>query len=95
MLSKTTRLEKEPRDKPPADEKIVLVIGATGLPGDFLPSALIEEKTASFLRLVCFSHHLNVDKPADMTRIRKNLIDLGLWKGYVLERLEILVKTWR
>lgn len=68
----------------------VLLTGVTGYLGAFLLKSLVENTTAHIICLVRFPEPVENCAPAGMARIRKNLIDLGLWDDSILERMEIL-----
>ncbi|KAF4634176.1 hypothetical protein G7Y89_g3934 [Cudoniella acicularis] len=68
----------------------VLLTGATGFLGAFLLTDLLENTSARILCLVRFTDPTEEDAPAGVARIRKNLLDLGLWHDSILERIEVL-----
>ncbi|KAF4119351.1 Acyl-CoA synthetase (AMP-forming)/AMP-acid ligase II [Geosmithia morbida] len=68
----------------------VLLTGSTGYLGAFLLKSLIENTSAHILCLVRFTEPTEDCRPAGMARIRKNLIDLGLWDDSILDRVEIV-----
>ena len=72
------------------DASTVLLTGATGFLGAFLLTDLLEHTNARIICLVRISDPTEDDKPAAIARIRKNLLDLGLWKDSILDRIEIL-----
>jgi thioester reductase-like protein len=69
---------------------IVLLTGATGYLGAFLLKDILESTSARILCLVRFGDPAKDDTPAGIARIRKNLLDLGLWHDSILERIEVL-----
>ena len=75
---------------PLSDANTVLLTGATGFLGGFLLSDLLESTSACIVCLVRFNNPSEDDKPAGMARLRKNLLDLGIWKDSMLDRIEIL-----
>lgn len=95
-LRTDSRLDKD--IEPPDDAKIVslknadtvLLTGATGFLGAFLLNDLLENTSAQILCLVRFNEPSEADIPAGIGRLRRNLIDLGLWRDSIMERVEIL-----
>ena len=87
-----------PDIKPPLKSKIrslkeaqtVLLTGATGFLGAFLLNDLLESTSAHIVCLVRFTDPSGDDLPAGVAKIRRNLIDLGLWRDSIMERVEIL-----
>lgn len=72
------------------DAETILLTGATGYLGAFLLKDLLENTTAQILCLIRFPDP-NVDcRPAGTARIRKNLIDQGIWNDAMLERMEVV-----
>lgn len=94
-LRKDTQLE---RDIEPGNAQIcaaksadtILLTGATGFLGAFLLNDLLENTSAQIICLVRFSDPSEDDVPRGIARLRKNLIDLGLWRDSVMERVEVL-----
>ncbi|KAJ9657985.1 hypothetical protein H2198_003953 [Neophaeococcomyces mojaviensis] len=86
------------RDIQPSKAKIcslkeantVLLTGATGFLGAFLLNDLLESTSAQIICLVRFNDPSVEDIPGGIARIRKNLIDMGLWRDSIMERVEIL-----
>ncbi|OQO03789.1 hypothetical protein B0A48_10429 [Cryoendolithus antarcticus] len=72
------------------DAKTVLLTGATGFLGAFLLNDLLESTSAQIICLVRFGDPTGDDIPAGIARLRKNLIDHGLWRDLIMERVEIL-----
>lgn len=72
------------------DAKTVLLTGATGFLGAFLLNELLEGTSAQIICLVRTPDSSEEDKPSATARLRKNLIDLGLWRDSIMERVEIL-----
>lgn len=68
----------------------VLLTGATGFLGSFILNDLLENTSAKILCLVRFSEPSDDDVPAGIARIRRNMIDYGLWRDSIMERVEIL-----
>lgn len=84
--------------KPPADAAIksvtavdtVLLTGVTGFLGAFLLHDLLENTSAKILCLVRFTDPEEDDQAGAVARIRRNLLDLGLWRDTIMERVEVL-----
>ncbi|KAF7718484.1 Short-chain dehydrogenases/reductases family protein [Penicillium ucsense] len=72
------------------DADTVLLTGATGFLGAFLLSDLLESTTAKIVCLVRFNDPEDDDQASGVARIRRNLLDLGLWRDTLMERVEIL-----
>jgi amino acid adenylation domain-containing protein/thioester reductase-like protein len=72
------------------EAKTVFLTGATGFLGAFLLSELIESTSARIVCLVRFNDPSEDDQPAGVARLRRNLLDLGLWRDSMLDRIEIL-----
>lgn len=72
------------------DAKTVLLTGSTGFLGAFLLNELLESTSAKIICLVRSPDALEEDKPSCTARLRKNLIDLGLWSDSIMERVEVL-----
>ncbi|KAF2736445.1 putative NRPS-like enzyme [Polyplosphaeria fusca] len=72
------------------DAHTVLLTGVTGFLGAFLLSDLLENTSAHIICLVRFSDPSQDDQPAAIARIRRNLLDMGLWYDTIMERVEIL-----
>lgn len=68
----------------------VLLTGVTGFLGAFLLGDILESTPARVICLVRFHEPKLSDRPTGMARLRKNLVDLGLWKDSILDRIEIL-----
>ncbi|TAQ85771.1 hypothetical protein B7494_g5917 [Chlorociboria aeruginascens] len=68
----------------------VLLTGATGFLGGFLLSDLLENTSAKIICLVHFTDPSSGDIPAGIARIRKHLLNLGLWCDSILDRIEVL-----
>ena len=95
-LRKDTQLEREIEPMAGAkmvalkDADTILLTGATGFLGAFLLNDLLESTSANILVLVRFAEPSADDIPGGIARLRKNLIDLGLWRDSIMERVEIL-----
>ncbi|KAF2478870.1 hypothetical protein BDY17DRAFT_305963 [Neohortaea acidophila] len=84
--------------KPPTGSKIislksaetVLLTGATGFLGAFLLNDLLESTSARIVCLVRFRETGEDQIPAGIAKLRRNLIDYGVWKDSIMERIEIL-----
>ncbi|KAJ0299344.1 hypothetical protein COL516b_009224 [Colletotrichum fioriniae] len=72
------------------DANTVLLTGATGYLGAFLLKYLVETTSAHIICLVRFTDPTDEMRAAGMARIRKNLIDLGIWEDSLLDRMEVL-----
>lgn len=68
----------------------VLLTGATGFLGAFLLNDLLDSTSAKIICLVRFNDASEADQPEAIARIRRNLLDLGLWRDSIMERVEIL-----
>lgn len=68
----------------------VLLTGTTGYLGAFLLKTILESTTAHVLCLVRFTEPSGDARPAGMARIRKNLVDLGIWDDGMLDRMEVV-----
>lgn len=72
------------------DAKTVLLTGVTGFLGAFLLRDLLESTSAQIICLVRFADSSQDDIPAGIARIRRNMLDFGLWSDNIMERVEIL-----
>ncbi|KAL4916158.1 hypothetical protein BDW62DRAFT_109742 [Aspergillus aurantiobrunneus] len=72
------------------DAKTVLLTGVTGFLGAFLLKDLIESTTAHIICLVRFTEPEDDDQPGGVARIRRNLLDLGIWDDSIMERVQIV-----
>lgn len=72
------------------DAQTVLLTGVTGFLGAFLLHDLLETTSAHIICLVRFNEPADDDQPGGVARIRRNLLDLGLWRDSIMERVEIL-----
>lgn len=68
----------------------ILLTGATGFLGAFLLVDLLESTSATILCLVRVNDPTDDDKPGGVARIRRNLLDMGLWRDGMMERVEIV-----
>lgn len=68
----------------------VLLTGVTGYLGAFLLNNLLESTSARIICLVRFNEPADDDQPGGIARLRRNLLDLGLWRDSVMERVEIV-----
>lgn len=68
----------------------VLLTGATGFLGAFLLNDLLESTSAKIICLVRFNNPEGSDYSAGIARLRKHLLDLGLWRDSIMERVELL-----
>lgn len=73
------------------EAETVLLTGVTGFLGAFLLHDLLESTAAQIVCLVRTSNDPSAaDIPRGIALMRKNLINLGLWRDSVMERVEIL-----
>lgn len=72
------------------DAKTVLLTGVTGFLGAFLLKDLVENTSAHIICLVRFTEPEDDDQPGGVARIRRNLLDLGIWHDSIMERVQIL-----
>jgi amino acid adenylation domain-containing protein/thioester reductase-like protein len=72
------------------DAKTVFLTGVTGFLGAFLLRDLLESTSATIVCMVRFADSSQDDVPAGIARIRRNLLDFGLWNDSIMERVEIL-----
>ncbi|KAH8594350.1 hypothetical protein B0O99DRAFT_514258 [Bisporella sp. PMI_857] len=68
----------------------ILLTGVTGFLGAFLLDDLIKSTSAQIVCLVRFNAPEGDDGPTGIARIRRNLLDLGLWHDSILARVEVL-----
>lgn len=71
------------------EAKTVLLTGATGFLGAFLLNDLLVRTSAHIICLVRCNEPSSDDIPAGIARIRRNLVDHGLWHDSIMERVEI------
>ena len=82
----------------PVDAKIkalgkaetILLTGVTGFLGPFLLRDLLDTTTAKIICMVRFGDASKEELPAGVARIRRNLLDFGLWSDLIMERVEVL-----
>ncbi|RDW61990.1 putative NRPS-like enzyme [Coleophoma cylindrospora] len=72
------------------DANTVLLTGTTGFLGAFLLSDILESTSARVICLVRFNDPSEDDHSMAVSRLRRNLLDLGLWHDSILDRIEIL-----
>ncbi|KAF2034985.1 acetyl-CoA synthetase-like protein [Setomelanomma holmii] len=72
------------------DAKTVFLTGVTGFLGAFLLRDLLENTSATIVCMVRFADSSQDDIPAGIARIRRNMLDFGLWNDSIMERVEIL-----
>jgi len=75
---------------PLSEASTILLTGVTGYLGAFLLKSILESTTAQVICLVRFGQPSGGARGEGMSRLRKNLIDLGIWDDSVLDRVEIL-----
>lgn len=68
----------------------VVLTGVTGFLGAFLLHDLLENTSAHIICLVRFNDPEDDDQAGGVARIRRNLLDLGLWRDSIMERVEVL-----
>ncbi|KAH7117670.1 tyrocidine synthetase 1 [Dendryphion nanum] len=96
VLRADSILEKDivpPKDIKPIsikDANTVLLTGVTGFLGAFLLNDILENTSAKVICLVRFNDPSQDDLPGGIARIRRNLLDFGLWNDSIMERVEIL-----
>lgn len=73
-----------------AAAETVLLTGVTGFLGAFLLNDLLESTSARIVCLVRFKDPEDDDQAGGVARIRRNLLDLGLWRDSIMERVEVL-----
>ena len=75
---------------PIRDAKTILLTGTTGFLGAFLLSDLVDRTTAKIICLVRFNNPDDYDRSNGIARIRRNMLDMGLWRDTIMERIELL-----
>ncbi|KAJ5127925.1 hypothetical protein N7448_008704 [Penicillium atrosanguineum] len=73
-----------------ASADTVLLTGVTGFLGAFLLSDLLENTSAKIICMVRFKDPEVDDQAGGVARIRRNLLDFGLWRDSIMERVEVL-----
>ncbi|KAK7753620.1 putative NRPS-like protein biosynthetic cluster [Diatrype stigma] len=73
-----------------SDADTVLLTGATGFLGAFLLHTILATTEANVICLVRFADLAVDNYAAGLARIRKNLLDLGLWTDSIIDRIEVL-----
>jgi amino acid adenylation domain-containing protein len=68
----------------------VLLTGVTGFLGAFVLNDLLQSSAGQIICLVRFNDPSEDDIPAGVARLRRNLLDFGLWTDEIMERVEIL-----
>ncbi|KAH7095781.1 hypothetical protein FB567DRAFT_601764, partial [Paraphoma chrysanthemicola] len=81
---------KDPKVCALKDAKTVFLTGVTGFLGAFLLRDLLENTSATIVCMVRFADSSQDDIPAGIARIRRNMLDFGLWNDSIMERVEIL-----
>lgn len=76
--------------KPINKADTVLLTGVTGFLGAFLLNELLEKTNAHIVCLVRFKTPEHNDIPSGVARIRRHLLDLGLWRDSIMDRIEVL-----
>ncbi|OJJ50362.1 hypothetical protein ASPZODRAFT_23014 [Penicilliopsis zonata CBS 506.65] len=72
------------------DANTILLTGVTGYLGAFLLNDLLESTSAHIICLVRFNNPEDDDRAGGVARIRRNLLDMGLWRDSIMERVEVL-----
>lgn len=72
------------------DAEAVMLTGGTGFLGAFLLNDLLENTSAKIICLVRFTEPSEDQRPAAIARLRKNLIEFGLWRDSIMERVEVM-----
>ena len=90
VLDKDIWPESRLKAKAVKDADTILLTGATGFLGAFILIDLLEQTSANIICLVRFDDPSEDDKPAAISRIRKNLILFGLWSDSIMDRVEVL-----
>ncbi|CAG8981550.1 hypothetical protein HYALB_00013935 [Hymenoscyphus albidus] len=72
------------------DAETVLLTGTTGFLGAFLLAELLQSTSARILCLVRFKDPTGDNHGAAIARIRRNLLELGLWQDSILDRIEVV-----
>ncbi|KAI0136165.1 N-(5-amino-5-carboxypentanoyl)-L-cysteinyl-D-valine synthase [Xylariales sp. AK1849] len=78
--------------RPLSEANVVLLTGVTGYLGAFLLTSILES-TSSHVKVIClvrFVSPTGQSRGEGMSRLRKNLIDLGIWHQSILDRVEVL-----
>jgi amino acid adenylation domain-containing protein/thioester reductase-like protein len=75
---------------PLIEAQTILLTGVTGFLGAFLLSDLIDQTKAHIICLVRFNDPSEEDCPAGMARLRSNLLNQGLWRDSIMDRIEVL-----
>ncbi|PWN48840.1 acetyl-CoA synthetase-like protein [Violaceomyces palustris] len=75
---------------PISQAETILLTGATGFLGGFLLHDILEHTSARVICLIRFQQPYRTDRSAAMARLRRNMLDLGLWHNSMLDRVEVL-----
>lgn len=81
---------KNAKMRPLSDAETVLLTGATGFLGAFILHSILENTAADVICVIRFNDIIDDQRSAGMARVRKNLVDLGLWNDSIIDRIEIL-----
>ena len=68
----------------------ILLTGTTGFLGGFLLHDILENTSARVICLIRFNSPYRTDRSAAMARLRRNMLDLGLWNNSMLDRVDVL-----
>ncbi|EPQ31315.1 uncharacterized protein PFL1_01500 [Pseudozyma flocculosa PF-1] len=72
------------------DADTVLLTGTTGFLGGFLLHDILASTSARVICLIRFDAPYRTDRSAAMARLRRNMLDLGLWDNSMLDRIDVL-----
>lgn len=72
------------------DAEVILLTGVTGFLGAFLLNDLLQTTSATIVCLIRCKDPSEDDIPAGIARIRRNMVDFGIWNDGIMERLEVL-----
>ncbi len=75
---------------PLSQAKTILLTGATGFLGGFLLHDLFKNTSARIVCLIRFNAPYRTDRSAAMARLRRNMLDLGVWDHAMLDRIDVL-----
>lgn len=80
----------ETKFRPITKAETILLTGVTGFLGAFLLNELVDKTSAHIVCLVRFKNPEGDDVPDGVARIRRHLLDLGLWRDSIMNRMEVL-----
>ncbi|KAJ8607380.1 hypothetical protein MRB53_040326 [Persea americana] len=73
-----------------SEAKAVLLTGATGFLGPFLLRELLQSTDTRIICLVRFGEPHRDDVPAGVARLRRTMLDFGIWSDSIMDRIEVL-----